>query len=183
LSYAEGVAHQWDAWLSMLEPATVRWPLMIAVGNHEYDYLLESSVNDPSGARASYHPTWGSFALDSGGECAVPVVKRFLMPSTGNSVFWYSYDSGLVHTIVLSSEHDLSATSDQHEWFRKDLTRVDRTLTPWLIVELHRPLYEDAAYWVKNTVGIGMRDEVEDLLIDYQVDLVLTGHYHAYHRT
>jgi hypothetical protein len=184
LSYAQGVAHQWDAWLAMLEPATVRWPLMIAVGNHEYDYLLEHSQNDPSWATSSYHPPWGNFGLDSGGECAVPVVKRFRMPDdTGNRVFWYSYDSGLVHTIVLSSEHDLAAASDQHEWFRTDLKRVDRTLTPWLVVELHRPLYEDEAYWEQNNVGIGMRDEIEDLLVDYQVDLVLSGHYHAYHRS
>jgi acid phosphatase type 7 len=183
LAYAEGVAHQWEAWLTALEPAASRWPLMIAVGNHEYDYDLESSSNDPSGATTSYHPVWGNFGLDSGGECAVPVVKRFQMPDTGNSVFWYSYDSGLVHTIVLSSEHDLGSQSDQHEWFRKDLKNVDRTVTPWLVVELHRPLYEDEAYWAQNNVGIGMRDEIENLLMDYQVDLVLSGHYHAYHRS
>lgn len=183
LSYAEGVAHQWEAWLSMIEPAASRWPLMVSVGNHEYDYLLDSSVKDPSGAQSSYHPVWGNFGLDSAGECAVPVVKRFQMPSTGNSVFWYSYDSGLVHTVVLSSEHDLGTHTEQHKWLRNDLSMVNRTLTPWVVVELHRPLYEDEAYWAQNDVGIGMRHEVENMLVDYQVDLVLAGHYHAYHRT
>lgn len=33
LSYANGAATQWDSWLEMIEPATSKWPLMVAVGN------------------------------------------------------------------------------------------------------------------------------------------------------
>jgi acid phosphatase type 7 len=88
-----------------------------------------------------------------------------------------------VHTIVISSEHDLSFGSPQHVWLRDDLHRIDRSITPWVVVEVHRPFYEGERYWKDNTVGVAMRLEVEDLLFDYHVDLVIAGHYHAYHRT
>jgi len=42
---------------------------------------------------------------------------------------------GLVHTIVLSSEH---AQAPQVEFFVKDMEAVKRSDTPWVIVHLHR---------------------------------------------
>jgi hypothetical protein len=44
-------------------------------------------------------------------------------------------------------------------------------------------MYEGEAVWANNAVGIAMRYEMEDLLRDYKVDLFLSGHYHAYHRS
>ncbi|EJK72767.1 hypothetical protein THAOC_05666, partial [Thalassiosira oceanica] len=38
-------------------------------------------------------------------------------------------------------------------------------------------------YWGGATVALGMRSEFEDLLYEYRVDLVLSGHYHSYLRT
>lgn len=170
----------------MIQPFATHVPLMIAVGNHEYDHM-EGGDNgkDPSGLTTpgGFSPTWGNFGNDSGGECGVPTAKRFTMPANGNGVFWYSFDYASVHTIVLSSEHDLSSESRQYAWLLNDLANVNRTKTPWVIVESHRPFYEGEAIWAQNSVGIGMRFEAEDLLRDYEVDLVLAGHYHAYHRT
>ena len=123
---------------------------------------------------------------DSGGECGVPTSKRFRMPSSStnsNGVFWYSYNFATTHTIVLSSEHDMSIGSPQHAWLVRDLKSVNRTQTPWVMLELHRPLYEGQMYWGDNNVGIGMRIEIERLLYDYQVDVVFAGHYHSYFRT
>ena len=34
LSYANGAAHLWDAWMGLIEPFTSRLPFMIAIGNH-----------------------------------------------------------------------------------------------------------------------------------------------------
>lgn len=187
LSYAQGAAHIWDEWMTMIEPVARSVPYMIGVGNHEYDHLSGGANKDPSGVEsdAGYHPAWGNFGDDSYGECGVPTAKRFHMPqsNTSNGVFWYSYDYAMVHTVMLSSEHDLSLGSPQHAWLAEDLAAVNRTTTPWIIVELHRPLYEGEAIWYQNSVGIGLRFAVEDLLFDYRVDLVLAGHYHAYHRT
>lgn len=187
LSYANGAAHLWDAWFDMIQPYTTRVPLMIAVGNHEYDYWTARATHlDPSGASTGYHPSWGNMENDSGGECGVPTAKRFAMPvshNQSNGVFWYSFDMGIVHTIVLSSEHDLRPGSPQYEFLSHALSIVDRHEHPWLIVEIHRPLYHAEAKWDQNAVGVGLRYEIEDLLYDYQVDVVLSGHYHSYFRT
>ena len=82
--------------------------------NHENGH---SSNDVPDSEYNGFHPAWGNFENDSGGECGVPTTKRFTMPQRNedasllppsNGVFWYSHDFGNVHTIVLSSEHDLS---------------------------------------------------------------------------
>ena len=66
-------------------------------------------------------------------ECGVPVSKRFAAPDNGNGVFWYSFDQSLVHTTVISGEHNLTKGSPQHNWLKKDLSSVNRTITPAVI--------------------------------------------------
>lgn len=188
LSYARGAAHIWDEWLNMISSFTTKVPLMVGVGNHEYDHASGgANGKDPSGVPADdgYRPAWGNFGEDSGGECGIPPSNHFTMPnSTGsNGIFWYSFDFGIVHTVVVSSEHDMAPGSLQYQWLQKDLQSVNRTLTPWLVLELHRPLYESQKSWADNAVGIVRRMQLDDLLGDYQVDLVLGGHYHSYLRT
>ena len=191
LSYARGSAYLWDAWLNMLEPFAARIPLMVGIGNHEYDHTTGGIGRDPSGVTTDegFHPAWGNFRTDSGGECGVPTAKRFLMPKmqegnfTSNGVFWYGYSFGLVYTIVVSSEHDLSKGSPQHIWVEYELHSINRTATPWVIVESHRPMYHSKPYWADNAVGIAMRAEFEDMLKRHSVDIFFAGHYHSYLRT
>ena len=191
LSYARGSAYLWDAWLDMVEPFASRIPLMVGVGNHEYDHTTGGIGRDPSGVTTGdgFHPAWGNFRTDSGGECGVPTAKRFRAPITkqgnytSNGVFWYAYTFGLVRTIMISSEHDLSGGSPQHTWLQHELKSVNRTTTPFVIVESHRPLYHAEPFWADNAVGIAMRAEFEDLLRKYRVDIFFAGHYHSYLRT
>ena len=186
ISYAQGAAHVWDEWFQMIQPFSTRVPLMIGIGNHEYDHTDGGKDKDPSGVKTDrgFMPWWGNFADDSGGECGVPMAKRFKMPSSkiSNGVFWYSYDYATVHTTVISSEHDLSRGSPQYKFLEADLKAVDRKNTPWVVVESHRPLYEGEGgehWWPNKLVGESMRDEFEVLLKSYKVDLVLAGHYHG----
>ena len=91
LSYADGHAHVWDAWMKMIEPFASRVPVMVGVGNHEYDHSQGGGDRDPSGVESDdgFHPTWGEGSFKSeGGECGVPVSKRFAVPHNGNGVFW-----------------------------------------------------------------------------------------------
>jgi hypothetical protein len=67
LSYAQGAAHQWDAWHAMVEPIAKAVPYHIGVGNHEYDYTSGGANKDPTGNEFGYHPVWGNFQDDSGG--------------------------------------------------------------------------------------------------------------------
>jgi Calcineurin-like phosphoesterase len=188
-SYATGAAHIWDEWFGMISPFSTSIPLMVSIGNHEYDHSDGGIGKDLSGVTTAdgYRPPWGDFMEDSGGECGTPMAKRFRMPTSklSNGVFWYSHDFANVHTVVISSEHDLSRGSPQFDFLLHDLKNVDRSVTPWVVLETHRPLYEGESgeHWMSNTlVGEAMRGNVEDLLFDYDVDIVLGGHYHEYHR-
>lgn len=95
----------------------------------------------------------------------------------------YSFEQSLVHTIVLSSEHNMTKGSDQYKFLEKDLSGINRTVTPWVVVELHRPMYNGVKYWTQDAIEIAMRYEIEELLRLHRVDLVMSGHYHAYLRS
>ena len=103
--------------------------------------------------------------------CALFVLRR------------YSFEQSLVHTIMLSSEHNMTKGSDQFKFLEADLSGINRTVTPWVVVELHRPMYNNEEYWTQDAIGIAMRDEIEKLLHLHQVDLVMSGHYHTYLRS
>ena len=188
LSYARGAAHIWDEWFHMIETFASKVPLMIGVGNHEYDHMAGGeNGKDPSGLNSShgFMPEWGNFGDDSGGECGVPTARRFVMPASNgsNGVFWYSHEYATVHTAVISSEHNLTKGSPQYQWLEADLRAVNRTRTPWLVVESHRPMYESESIYDEAAVGVGMRYEFEKLIYEYKVDVFLAGHYHMYERT
>ena len=183
LSYAVGFAVKWDAWLSFIEPCASLTPYMVSIGNHEYDHLV-GGAKDPSHAPGEgFHPNWGNFGHDSGGECGVPPFYRFHMPDTGNSIWWYSYDYGLVHFTVFSTEHNFTAGSPLYQWLERDLKSVDRDKTPWLIAVGHRPMYSSEKYPSDFEVTLGMQRALEDMFYEHQVDLAVWGHYHAYERT
>ena len=163
---------------------------MIGVGNHEYDHTTGgANGKDPSGVTTDdgFMPSWGNFGMDSGGECGIPTSKRFTMPTLlsppSNGVFWYSYDYATVHTVMISTEHNLTKGSAQYAFLQQDLATVNRAVTPWVVVEMHRSMYESEAYVEQMKVAKGLRDQIEDLLVQHSVDLVLSGHYHAYLRT
>lgn len=185
LSYARGAAHVWDEWFRMIQSFAARVPLLIGVGNHEYDHTSGGeNGKDPSGLNEShgFMPPWGNYEDDSGGECGVPTTQRFTMPVSdgSNGVFWYSHEYATVHTTFISSEHNLTKGSPQYEWLEADLRAVNRTRTPWLVVESHRPMYESEAFFDQAAVCVGMRYQIEDLLREHQVDVFLAGHYHMY---
>ena len=182
ISYARGVSSTWDLWFDMIEIFSKTTPLLISCGNHEYDYL-SGGENDLSGVHSAFSPSWWNGENDSGGECGVPTHHRFEMPANGNSLYWYSFDYASVHTVMLSSEHDCSPGSPQYEWLAANLAAVDRSVTPWVIVELHRPMYNNEAYESDYDVAVGIQAEFEDLLVENYVDLVLAGHYHSYLRS
>ena len=73
LSYGVGYGYCWDEWMTMIEPYSSLAPYMITIGNHEQETLV-GGEKDPSHAPGNgFHPSWGNFGHDSGGECGVPV--------------------------------------------------------------------------------------------------------------
>lgn len=69
----------------------------------------------------------------------------------------------------------------QWRWLAKELKRVDRDKTPWLIVLMHVPMYNsNDAHFME---GESMRVVFESWFCHYKVDIVFAGHVHAYERS
>jgi len=190
LGYAMSSGYIWDVWAALVEPIAARVPYMVTVGNHEYDH--RGQRHESSGAPpAGWHPAWGNLGDDSHGECGVPVVARFNgtgsaseAVSGDNGVFWYSFEEGPVHVVVLSSEHNWTRSSRQYAWLAADLASVDKRVTPWTVLATHRMMYttqteEEGDYHV----SLVFRREVEPLLAKHKVNLMLVGHQHSYERS
>ena len=184
LSYAVGYSYIWDQWMHLIEPLAVRVPYMVAIGNHEQDHMIDTAKDPSSQTKGrGFHPLWGNYHHDSGGECGVPTWYRFHMPDNGNRVWWYSFNYGPIHFTVMSSENDFTPGSRQYKWLENDMKSVNRHTTPWLILVAHRPMYSSEKYANDYKLSVHMRLALEDLLHQYNVDMFLCGHMHSYERT
>ena len=86
-----------------------------------------------------------------------------------------------MHTVVISTETNFTVGSKQWRWLDGDLSSVDRTKTPFVIVAGHRPMYTSSLH--ENKFGDGLIEHVQPLLLRHRVDVYLAGHVHAYERT
>jgi len=100
--------------------------------------------------------------------------------SGSTSNHYWSTNLGPVHVIALSSYESTARDSAQFAWLLADLEATDRTATPWVVVTFHVPWYN--SNYNHRAEGELMRAHLEELLFDYGVSLVLSGHVHAYER-
>jgi 3',5'-cyclic AMP phosphodiesterase CpdA len=112
--------------------------------------------------------------------------SRFRTPSDasgGETNLYYAFRAASAHFIMLSSYSDFDAGSRQYQWLTAALAQVDRATTPWLIVSFHAPWYSSNVAHQGEFPSWGMRAALEPLLLQYGVDLVFSGHVHAYERS
>ncbi|XP_078442941.1 putative inactive purple acid phosphatase 2 [Wolffia australiana] len=183
ISYARGYSWIWDEFFNQIEPVAAHVPYHVAIGNHEYDWPTQP-----------WRPTWSvsSYGTDGGGECGVPYSLRFRMP--GNSSLptgtrapdtrnlYYSFDSGPVHFLYISTETNFLPGSDQHNFIKKDLEGLDRKKTPFVIVQGHRPMYTTSNEVRDAPLRTKFLESLEPLLVGNNVTLALWGHVHRYER-
>jgi hypothetical protein len=95
--------------------------------------------------------------------------------SGSDSPFWYSFVDGLVHFACINTELYEYGGADpaaQLAWLESDLKAVDRSATPWLIVNGHKNAFMPQVDFTK----------LDALLRKYKVDLYMNGHAHNYQR-
>ncbi|KAK1261252.1 Purple acid phosphatase 23 [Acorus gramineus] len=149
---------RWDGWGRFMEPLVSRVPMMVIEGNHEIEPQVDGI-------------TFQSY------------LTRFAVPSEecgSGSNFYYSFDAGGVHFIMLGAYVDYNQTGAQYSWLRRDLLKVDRVVTPWLVAAWHPPWYNSYSSHYQEFEC--MRQEMEALLYHHGVDIVFSGHVHAYER-
>jgi hypothetical protein len=98
----------------------------------------------------------------------------------------WSYDIGLMHIIGLNTEGDFSHGSPQFEWLRGDLASVDRSVTPWVVVAGHRPMYVDSYYAGREDSVVAVSDRMiallDPLFHEYRVNVAFWAHHHSFQR-
>ncbi|GAB9470304.1 hypothetical protein Gpo141_00007554, partial [Globisporangium polare] len=166
LSYADSNQARWDSWGSLVQPVASTMPWMVSAGNHEEEWPC-----DPKEDRFVAYQT------------------RFRMPydpldTLQRRNLYFAFRLGMVHVVVLTPYVAFDATSDQYKWLEQELSqRVDRAVTPWVVVMMHGPWYNSNTAHQGNEPHKIMKQAMEDVLFQYQVDLVLAGHVHAYERS
>lgn len=166
LSYADAYPFhdntRWDTWGRFVERNAAYQPWIWTAGNHELDYAPEIGEGKPF----------------------KPYKNRFHVPygaSQSTSPLWYSIKRASAYIIVLSSYSSYGKYTPQSKWLEKELPKVNRTETPWLIVLTHCPLY--SSYIHHYMEGESMRVMYEPFFVEYKVDVVFAGHVHAYERS
>jgi hypothetical protein len=159
--YQGGVFKIFDAMLRK----SVLWPCL---GNHD-----AGSANSPAQSGVYYDiftlPTQGQ----SGGVLS-------------GTEAYYSWDYANIHFVSLdSSDSDWSENGLMVRWLKMDL-QVNQQ--EWLVVFCHHPPYTKGSHDSDMDKDSGarmrkMREVVLPLLEQYGLDLMLTGHSHAYERS
>ncbi|KVI10708.1 Iron/zinc purple acid phosphatase-like C-terminal domain-containing protein [Cynara cardunculus var. scolymus] len=166
ISYADNYPDhdntRWDSWGRFAERNTAYQPWIWTAGNHEIDFAPEIGETEPF----------------------KPYTHRYQVPfeaSQSTSPFWYSIKRASAYIIVLSSYSAYGKYTPQYEWLEHELPKVNRSETPWLIVMTHSPLYNSYIYHYME--GESMRVLFEPWFVKYKVDVVFSGHVHAYERS
>jgi hypothetical protein len=183
ISYARGYLWLWDNFFAQIEPLSSKVPYHVCVGNHEYDWPLQP-----------WKPDW-SYAVygkDGGGECGVPYSLKFNMPGNSSELtgtrapptrnLYYSFDSGSVHFVYISTETNFLPGSNQYDFIKHDLESVDRKKTPFVVVQGHRPMYTSSHENRDAPFRERLLEHLEPLFVKNKVTLALWGHVHRYER-
>ena len=153
-----------NEYMQTLSQITTEIPYMVGEGNHEKgDNFTEYNIRFK--------------AIQSVGGT----------DSKSNSNHYYSFNIGLIHYIMVSTEvysypkqakdgPSPFSIAEQLKWLEIDLIRANipmqREQQPWIVLLGHRPWY---------TMAIGYND-FDKLACKYGIDLYITGHVHNYQR-
>ncbi|KAI9907084.1 hypothetical protein PsorP6_003906 [Peronosclerospora sorghi] len=176
--------HVGDIFMQEIEPIAASVPFMVCSGNHEthnmFSHYSQRFRLMPSNENV------GVRTVHIGGRSGDAEPKE--VPNN----WFYSFDAGLVHFTIISTEiyHKKTLNLDgdliarQEAWLEQDLAlaNANRAKTPWLIVIGHRPMYCTSDSTNCGKKAEMLRDKFEEKFYKHGVDLYLCGHQHNYER-
>ncbi|KAI1822687.1 Metallo-dependent phosphatase-like protein [Xylaria intraflava] len=196
---AEAYAAIMEQFYEQLAPIAARKPYMVGPGNHEAscEELPGLRIMCPAGQRnfTDFRVRYGElmpsvFASKSANNNAR--TKANEAQRLSNPPFWYSFEYGMLHYVMIDTETDFanapdepggpaglnggpfgSTANQQLSFLKADLASVDRTITPWVVVGGHRPWYS-----VGGHACSACKRAFEPIFYDYGVDLGIFGHEH-----
>ncbi|OOQ83557.1 putative acid phosphatase [Penicillium brasilianum] len=188
-----------EQFYDQLAPIAGRKLYMASPGNHEADcseipYLLELCPQGQKNFTDFMHRFENTmpktFASSSSNTTAQSLATQ--ARSLSNPPFWYSFEYGMAHIVMIDTETDFpdapdgtdgsakldsgpfGTTNQQIDFLKADLASVDRSVTPWLIVAGHRPWYSTGT----DNGCSACQTAFEDIFYKYGVDLGVFGHVH-----
>ena len=164
-AYSQGTDSQYQSRLFDMYPELLRQtPTWSTLGNHD-----GSSADSASESGPYYDIFTLPRAAESGGV------------ASGTEAY-YSYDHANMHFIVLDShETDRAVDGAMMLWLEIDLQNTD---AEWIIAYWHHPPYTKGSHNSDTESQlIEMRENALPILESYGVDLVFSGHSHAYERS
>lgn len=176
--------HVGDIFMQEIEPIASSVPFMVCPGNHEmhntFSHYSQRFRLMPSN---TYE---GVETVHIGGR------SKDAAPVEVPNNWFYSFDVGLVHFTIISTEIYFKDTMDadgdlvarQEAWLEQDLAKANanRAQTPWLVVIGHRPMYCTSDDTNCGSKAAMLRERLEDKFFLHGVDLYICGHQHNYER-
>ena len=95
---------------------------------------------------------------------------------------WFAFDYGNSRFIFLDSEVTTSTSVDQYNWLQAELSRPETQRAAFRIVCFHKPPYVNVWNGGGYTGEAFVRNDWVPLFTQQHVDLVVSGHMHAYQR-
>ena len=202
-AYVDGTDDQWqkavfEIYTGLLSQAPL-WP---TIGNHEMggvDFdIPEQGIIFGSGGSTSADPN-SYMSMDNRVPSRVPYLDIFTLPTKAElggvpsgTEQYYSFNYGNVHIVSLDSQlsaRDEGQRAAMKEWLIADLSSNNQH---WTLVIFHHPPYSKSSHDSDTEPSmemgidqpiISMRQEFTPVFEDYGVDLVYSGHSHAYERS
>ncbi|RLM00406.1 hypothetical protein CFD26_108389 [Aspergillus turcosus] len=188
-----------EQFYDQLAPIAGRKLYMLSPGNHEADCteIPYTSGLCPEGQRnfTDFMHRFGNTMPRSFTSSSTSIAAKSLAlkaSSLSNPPFWYSFEYGMAHIVMIDTETDFpdapdgpdgsagldggpfGAAHQQLDFLAADLASVDRTVTPWVIVAGHRPWYTTGS----SSGCAPCQTAFEGLMYKYGVDLGVFGHVH-----
>ncbi|KAJ6001505.1 hypothetical protein N7522_006732 [Penicillium canescens] len=188
-----------EQFYDQLAPIAGRKLYMASPGNHEADCSEIPYINGlcPEGQKNftdfmhRFDSTMPQSFISSSSDTTAQAQAKTAR-SLSNPPFWYSFEYGMAHVIMINTETDFPNAPDgqdgsaklnggpfgkehqQIEFLTADLASVDRSVTPWVIVAGHRPWYSTGS----SSGCDSCQEAFEGLFYKYGVDLGVFGHVH-----
>jgi len=190
VAYTSGDHNRWDMFLDFLDDysLTDHVPLLLCPGNHDIDktkkgkeiflaYQKRFRMAQVKPAELGFFDGQtmndGSINMDN-----PPYPLPF---EWGNA--YYAVTVGMARIVMINAYSSVDPGSVQYDWIQKELQGVDRTKTPWLLAVLHTPMYNTFGLHTHDTQMRQARVHLEPLFVEHKVNIVVSGHIHAYQRT
>jgi len=189
IAYPDFDGRKWDTFFDFLDDHSNfdEIPLMVAAGNHDIDKQY-AGIDIFQAYEHRFRmprlkpPELGVYDEDcKEGKMNMEAAPYPLPYEWGNSYYAFTY--GPARHVIVNAYADMSPGTSQYEWLQAELASIDRQKTPWVLLTMHPPIYNTFDSHHKDPQIFAAREHLEPLFVQYNVNLVLTGHIHAYQRT